>query len=257
MPIPTEPLISLTMSTGKKCCKVMKIRRTAWEEKFMAVMHQCILTAKLSMKSRVLWISRDITKAMRARNLSFRRVKKTGRLDHRNDYNKKWNKVANMLKSAKLKYFKKLKFKKLECVQKSGLCHIRTCWRSAVYRSSLLGGITLVSASYIKSLMENVFYRMLHSRHTLPPTPPALMKLIVCIAFCAYQLAPGLIFSSCNLIVELSSCISSYYHIPTLLQKAVNTYSLNLFVCHLHHIIMITIILSRVYIHRTSVFFLH
>ena len=75
----------------------------------MAVMHQCIPTAKLSMKSRVLWISRDITKAMRARNLSFRHVKKAGRLDHRNDYNKKWNKVANMLKSAKLKYFKKLK----------------------------------------------------------------------------------------------------------------------------------------------------
>ena len=46
---------------------------------------------------------------MRARNLSFRRVKKTGRLDHRNDYNKKRNKVANMLKSVKLKYFKKLK----------------------------------------------------------------------------------------------------------------------------------------------------
>ena len=82
---------------------------TAWEEKFMTVMHQCVPTANLSMKSRVPWISRDITKAMRARNLSFRRVKKTGRLDHRNDYNKKRNKVANMLKSAKLKYFKKLK----------------------------------------------------------------------------------------------------------------------------------------------------
>jgi hypothetical protein len=62
---------------------------TAWEEKFMSVMHQCIPTAKISMKSRVPWISRDITKAMHARNLSFRRMKKTGRLDHRNNYNKK------------------------------------------------------------------------------------------------------------------------------------------------------------------------
>ena len=66
----------------------------------------------------------------------------------------------------------------LRVCTKSGLCHMRTCWRSAVYRSSLLGGITLVSASYIKSLMENASYRMLLSRHTLPPTPLALMKLI-------------------------------------------------------------------------------
>ena len=85
---------------------------------------------------------------------------------------------------------------------------------------------------------ECILYQMLLSQCTLSPTPLALMKLIgICLAFCAYQLAPGLIFSSCNLIVELSSCISNYHHIPTLLQKAVNTYSLilNLFVCHLHH----------------------
>ena len=55
---------------------------TVWEEKFMSVMHQCIPTMKLSVKSRLPWISRDITKAMRTRNLSFRHVKKTGRGDH-------------------------------------------------------------------------------------------------------------------------------------------------------------------------------
>ena len=38
-------------------------------------------------------------------------------------------------------------------------------------------------------------------------------------AFCTYQLAPGLILSSCNLVVELSSCISNYHHISTRLQK--------------------------------------
>ena len=37
------------------------------------------------------------------------------------------------------------------------------CLRSVFYQSSLLGEITLVSASYIKSLMENVSYRMLLS----------------------------------------------------------------------------------------------
>ena len=46
------------------------------------------------MRSRVPWISRDITKAMCARNLSFRRVKKTGRLDHWNDYNEKRNNLG-------------------------------------------------------------------------------------------------------------------------------------------------------------------
>jgi hypothetical protein len=41
-----------------------------------------------------------LAKAMRARTLSFRCVKKTGRSEHRNDYKKKRNKVANMIKSA-------------------------------------------------------------------------------------------------------------------------------------------------------------
>ena len=49
----------------------------------------------------------------------------------------------------------------LECAQKSGVRCTRICLRSVMNQSSLLGGITLVSASYIKSLMENASYRML------------------------------------------------------------------------------------------------
>ena len=80
----------------------------AWEEKFMSIMHQCISTAKLLVKSSVPWLNRDITKAMRARNLAFRRVKRTKGSVHLNDYKKKRNKVANMIKDAKLKFFKGL-----------------------------------------------------------------------------------------------------------------------------------------------------
>ena len=58
----------------------------------------------------------------------------------------------------------------LECAQKSGVHHMRTCLRSAICTKAhyILGGITLVSASYIKSLIENASYRMLPSC-TLPP----------------------------------------------------------------------------------------
>ena len=69
----------------------------------MAVMHQCIPTTKVSMKSNVPWINR--AKALHARNLSFKRVKITGRVEHQIDYKKK---VANMIKNTKLKYFKLL-----------------------------------------------------------------------------------------------------------------------------------------------------
>ena len=77
---------------------------SAWEDKFMSIMQQCIPTTKLFVNSKAPWIN----KAMRARTLSFRRVKRTGRPEHRNDYKKKRNKVANMIKCAKSRYFKRL-----------------------------------------------------------------------------------------------------------------------------------------------------
>ena len=106
--------------------------------------------------------------------------------------------------------------------QNSGICHTMTYLRSVMYLSSLLGGITLALASYTRLLMENASYLMLLSLPTLPPTPLALMKLIgtLCLLICTYQLTPGFIFSSYNLIVER---ISNFHHIPTLLQKTVNT----------------------------------
>ena len=76
----------------------------------MTVMHQCVPTANLSMKSRVPWIGRDIT-AMRARSLhlSFRCVKKIGRLDHRNDYTKKEKQSCKHAKECKTEILQKAK----------------------------------------------------------------------------------------------------------------------------------------------------
>ena len=50
---------------------------TTWENRFMAIiiMHQCIPATKLLADSKAPWINKDITKAIRARTLSFRRVK--------------------------------------------------------------------------------------------------------------------------------------------------------------------------------------
>ena len=76
-----------------------------WKENFMMVIHQCIPTAKLSAKPNLPWLNHEITKGMRERNLAFRRVKRTGRSNHLNDYKKKRNKVANMIKIAKAKFF--------------------------------------------------------------------------------------------------------------------------------------------------------
>ena len=81
---------------------------TTWENRFMAIMHQCIPATKLKADSKAPWINKDITKAICARILSFRRVKRTGRPDHQNDYKKKRNNVANMIKNAKSRYFKQL-----------------------------------------------------------------------------------------------------------------------------------------------------
>ena len=52
---------------------------TAWEE----------VSTKLSRKHNVPWINKDIMKAIRTRNLSFRRAKRSGRVQHQNDYNKR------------------------------------------------------------------------------------------------------------------------------------------------------------------------
>ena len=80
----------------------------AWEHKFMSVMHRCIPTAQLSSKRNLPWINKTITKAIRARNLAFRRAKHSGREHHKDNYKQKRNKVTNMLKAAKAKFFKQL-----------------------------------------------------------------------------------------------------------------------------------------------------
>ena len=80
----------------------------AWETEFMSVMRQCIPIANLSAKPNVLWLHKGLSKAMHARNLAFRRTKRTRRSDHLLDYKRKHNKVASMIKKVKSKYFRKL-----------------------------------------------------------------------------------------------------------------------------------------------------
>ena len=79
-----------------------------WEQNFMSVMHQCIPTMTVQLKSSPSWLSHDILKAIRSRNNSYRRTQKTGKPEHLACYKQKRNRVANMLKAAKSSFFNQL-----------------------------------------------------------------------------------------------------------------------------------------------------
>ena len=76
-----------------------------WKDKFMSVMEQCIPQATLSDRRNLPWLDRKLTKSMRARNLAYKRAKRTMNPNHWSVYKKKRNNVANNLKHAKKKYF--------------------------------------------------------------------------------------------------------------------------------------------------------
>ena len=76
-----------------------------WKDKFMSVMEQCIPQATLSDRRNLPWLDRELTKSMRARNLAYKRAKRTMNPNHWSVYKKKRNNVANNLKHAKKKYF--------------------------------------------------------------------------------------------------------------------------------------------------------
>ena len=79
-----------------------------WKDRFMSVMEECIPQSTLPDKCNLLWLNREITKSMRARNLAFRRAKRSKNPNHWNVYKRKWNDVANKLKYAKKKFFSHL-----------------------------------------------------------------------------------------------------------------------------------------------------
>ena len=54
------------------------------------------------------WLTHDLLAAIRSRNILYRRAHKTGKEAHLDCYRKKRNEVANMLKSAKFKFFEQL-----------------------------------------------------------------------------------------------------------------------------------------------------
>ena len=75
----------------------------------MSVMEECIPQTTLPSKCNLPWMTPELTKSLRARNLLYKRAKRNNsyRLWHK--YKMKRNKVANQLKSAKRKYFSRLK----------------------------------------------------------------------------------------------------------------------------------------------------
>ena len=72
----------------------------AWEEKFIMIMKQCIPTAVLPAKPNLPWLNSDIIKGIRERNKAFKHAKKSGRIDHLNDYRTKRNRITNMIRDA-------------------------------------------------------------------------------------------------------------------------------------------------------------
>ena len=80
-----------------------------WKDTFMSVMQQCIPQTTLPDKRNLPWLNRELTKHMRARNLAFKRAKHSNLTKHWNQYKKVRNNVANKLKSAKKKFFTRLR----------------------------------------------------------------------------------------------------------------------------------------------------
>ena len=74
----------------------------------MAVMEQCIPIATLTSKKNLPWLNRNIIKAIRERNRAFKRAKKSRKSEHMQKYKKQRNMITNMLRSAKLNFFKNL-----------------------------------------------------------------------------------------------------------------------------------------------------
>ena len=79
-----------------------------WEKYFMDVMRECIPTVTVKVNRNPPWLTHDLLLAIRSRNSLYRRARKTGSEAHLDCYKKKRNEVANMLKSAKFKFFELL-----------------------------------------------------------------------------------------------------------------------------------------------------
>ena len=71
-------------------------------------MEQCIPHKTIQKKRNLPWLNFELTKSMRARNLAYKRAKRSGKHNHWRAFQMKRNKVANMLKHAKRNYFNSL-----------------------------------------------------------------------------------------------------------------------------------------------------
>ena len=81
---------------------------TAWRQKFMDVMEKCIQLATLPDKRNLPWLNIELTKSMKARNLAYKKAKRSRSPHDWNVYKKKRNILANKLKQAKQKFFSNL-----------------------------------------------------------------------------------------------------------------------------------------------------
>ena len=116
-----------------------------WEEQFISVMRQCIPTVLLKLKKSPPWLTSDLLRAIRSRNISYRRARKTAKPDHLDCYKKKRNIVANMLKTAKSNFFSQLD----PSIPKS-------FWKIANYFTKQKCSIPVLKSEDGQSILDNV-----------------------------------------------------------------------------------------------------
>ena len=79
-----------------------------WKRTFMSIMEEYIPQSTIPDKRNLPWLNIELTKSMRARNLAYRKAKRSNKSTHWNAYKRKRNQVANQLKYAKKKFFSSL-----------------------------------------------------------------------------------------------------------------------------------------------------
>ena len=82
------------------CCDIDEAWQR-WKTKFMLVMEECIPQTTLPSRRNLPWMTLELTKSLRVRNLLCKRAKRSNSHTLWQKYKMRINKVANQLKSAK------------------------------------------------------------------------------------------------------------------------------------------------------------
>ena len=76
-----------------------------WETKFMSIMNQCVLKTTIPTKKNLPWLLKELNKSIRARNVAYKRAKRTGASQLFLSYKRKRNEVVKLMRKAKRKFF--------------------------------------------------------------------------------------------------------------------------------------------------------